>query len=116
MWWILTIAQLTERYYLIPNLRGKHCRFSVRLTFHDVFEYTIFGKSLCFKLSNFVFLEIALDPCQQFCEATEDGINVDIVPLELENGTRCHDNLSSFDVCIQGKCQVLNIMCLCRLC
>lgn len=46
-----------------------------------------------------------LNPCQQFCEATENGKRVDIVPLDVENGTKCNDDLTSFDVCIQSKCQ-----------
>ncbi|KAL9984449.1 hypothetical protein ACROYT_G006741 [Oculina patagonica] len=49
--------------------------------------------------------KISLNPCQHFCEATKDGNSVDVVEMDIENGTRCYDNYSSFDVCIQGKCQ-----------
>ena len=31
-----------------------------------------------------------------------------MVNVEVENGTACYDNLKSFDVCIQGKCQVFH--------
>ena len=47
-----------------------------------------------------------IEPCQEFCEASENGRSVDFVKVEVENGTSCHDNPNSFDVCIQGKCQV----------
>lgn len=53
-----------------------------------------------------LFLEITLNPCQHFCEATNDGKSIDVIQMDLENGSRCYDNFSSFDVCIQGKCQV----------
>ncbi|CAH3034862.1 unnamed protein product [Porites lobata] len=49
--------------------------------------------------------QIPVDPCHQFCEANNDGQSVDVVNVEVENGTACYDNLKSFDVCIQGKCQ-----------
>jgi len=49
--------------------------------------------------------KINLNPCKHFCEATKDGNSVDVIQMDLENGSRCHDSLSSFDVCIQGKCQ-----------
>lgn len=56
-----------------------------------------------------LFLEINLNPCKHFCEATKDGNSVDVIQMDLENGSRCHDSLSSFDVCIQGKCQVCHM-------
>ena len=59
-----------------------------------------------FLIFSFSFSEIPLNPCKQFCEAKRNGKSVDVVQVEVENGTACHDSLSSFDVCIQGKCQV----------
>lgn len=50
--------------------------------------------------------QIPLNPCQQLCEAkNKHGKSVDLVQVKLENGTACHDSLSSSNVCIQGKCQ-----------
>lgn len=60
--------------------------------------------SFCHLIDNpfFLFLlEIPLNPCQQFCQASSY-----VAQVEVENGTACRDSLRSFDVCILGECQV----------
>lgn len=93
------IAQLTENFCIIQLCAGIWVSFVL--------------SGLCGKFSYWnlliLFLEITLNPCEHFCEATDDGKSVDVVAMNVENGTRCYDNYSSFDVCVQGKCQVYHI-------
>lgn len=51
--------------------------------------------------------QIAVNPCHQFCEAENDK-HSDVVEVEVENGTACHDSLGLYDVCIQGQCQTID--------
>lgn len=67
--------------------------------------YALFSFAII-TISWYSFLDIALNPCEQFCEAKENDRSIDVVKVVLENGTACNASLSSFDVCIQGKCQV----------
>ena len=48
-----------------------------------------------------------LNPCQAFCQLSDGGgSSIDTLEIDLENGTRCYNSLSSFDVCIGRKCEV----------
>lgn len=88
---------------------GEHCKVFCEVKISWPMEMYFILQIFKLKTCHILFSEIALNPCKQFCEATEDGSSVDVIQMDLENGARCYDNFSSFDVCIQGKCQVCYI-------